>query len=92
MTAMSRGSPSSAGAAAATILYDGTPGLRWPASSVTASVSGHVLFSELRSHYLFEDALWPPFGKGNDKGKVEGIVGSLPPELPGADAKVPELR
>ena len=32
------------------------------------------VFSELRSHYLFEDRFGRP-GKGNDKDKVEGIVG-----------------
>ena len=32
------------------------------------------VFSGLRSHYLFEDRFGRP-GKGNDKGKVEGIVG-----------------
>ena len=32
------------------------------------------VFSQLRSHYLFEDRFGRP-GKGNDKGKVEGIVG-----------------
>ena len=32
------------------------------------------VFSELRSHYLFEDRFGRP-GKGNDKGKVEGMVG-----------------
>ena len=31
-------------------------------------------FSELQSHYLFEDKFGRP-GKGNDKGKVEGLVG-----------------
>ena len=31
-------------------------------------------FTELQSHYLFEDRFGRP-GKGNDKGKVEGIVG-----------------
>ena len=31
-------------------------------------------FSELQSHYLFEDRFGRP-GKGNDKGKVEGMVG-----------------
>ncbi len=31
-------------------------------------------FSELQSHYLFEDRYGRP-GKGNDKGKVEGVVG-----------------
>ena len=32
------------------------------------------VFSELVSHYLFEDRFVRP-GKGNDKGKVEGLVG-----------------
>jgi transposase len=32
------------------------------------------VFSELISHYLFEDRFGRP-GKGNDKGKVEGLVG-----------------
>ena len=32
------------------------------------------VFSELRSHYLFNDRFGRP-GKGNDKGKVEGLVG-----------------
>lgn len=32
------------------------------------------MFSELQSHYLFEDKIGRP-GKGNDKGKVEGLVG-----------------
>ncbi|NEK25151.1 hypothetical protein GV827_22555, partial [Sulfitobacter sp. JBTF-M27] len=32
------------------------------------------VFSELVSHYLFEDRFGRP-GKGNDKGKVEGTVG-----------------
>jgi hypothetical protein len=31
------------------------------------------MFSELQSHYLFEDRFGRP-GKGNDKGKVEGLV------------------
>ena len=31
-------------------------------------------FSELHSHYLFDDRFGRP-GKGNDKGKVEGLVG-----------------
>ena len=47
--------------------------------------------SELRSHYLFEDRFGRP-GKGNDKGKVEGIVGYCRRNFAGADAKVPELR
>ena len=32
------------------------------------------VFSDLVSHYLFEDRVGRP-GKGNDKGKVEGLVG-----------------
>ena len=32
------------------------------------------VFNELQSHYLFEDRFGRP-GKGNDKGKVEGLVG-----------------
>lgn len=32
------------------------------------------VFGELHSHYLFEDRFGRP-GKGNDKGKVEGLVG-----------------
>ena len=32
------------------------------------------MFAELQSHYLFEDRFGRP-GKGNDKGKVEGLVG-----------------
>ena len=31
-------------------------------------------FTELQSHHLFEDRFGRP-GKGNDKGKVEGMVG-----------------
>ena len=51
-----------------------TPGWRWRRSwgMVGASVPG--AFTELQSHYLFEDRLGRP-GKGNDKGKVEGTVG-----------------
>ncbi len=33
-----------------------------------------TLFSELQSHYLFKDKFGRP-AKGNDKGKVEGLVG-----------------
>ena len=33
-------------------------------------------FTELQSHYLFEDRFGRP-GKGNDKGKVEGMVGYM---------------
>jgi transposase len=32
------------------------------------------VFSELQSHYLFEDRFGRP-GKGNDKGNVEGVIG-----------------
>jgi len=32
------------------------------------------VFAELQSHYLFEDRFGRP-GKGNDKGKVEGLIG-----------------
>jgi len=32
------------------------------------------VFSELQSHYLFEDKFGRP-GKGNDKGNVEGVIG-----------------
>jgi hypothetical protein len=34
------------------------------------------VFSELQSHYLFEDRFGRPW-KGNDKGKVEGLVGYI---------------
>ena len=34
------------------------------------------VFSELQSHYLFLDRFGRP-GKGNDKGKVEGLVGFI---------------
>ena len=33
-------------------------------------------FSDLQSHYLFDDRFGRP-GKGNDKGKVEGLVGYM---------------
>jgi len=51
-----------------------TPGSRWPAFWVTASGNGRGCLAELQSHYLFEDRFGRP-GKGNDKGKVEGLVG-----------------
>ena len=47
--------------AVARILGDGTRQRTW-------------VFSELQSHYLFADRFGRP-GKGNDKGKVEGLVG-----------------
>ena len=34
------------------------------------------VFTELQSHYLFEDRFGRP-GKGNDKGKVEGLIGFI---------------
>ena len=55
------------------ILYDNT-------TLAVARILGDVrrqrtrVFSELQSHYLFEDRFGRP-GKGNDKGKVEGLVG-----------------
>ena len=55
------------------ILYDNT-------TLGVARILGDVrrqrtrVFSELQSHYLFEDRFGRP-GKGNDKGKVEGLVG-----------------
>ena len=39
------------------------------------------VFTELQSHYLFEDRFGRP-GKGNDKGKVEGLVGYARREFP----------
>ena len=47
-------------------------------------------FTELQSHHLFEDRFGRP-GKGNDKGKVEGMVGSSGAQLPGTRAVLPEL-
>jgi transposase len=55
------------------ILYDNT-------KLAVASILGDGkrqrtrVFTELQSHYLFEDRFGRP-GKGNDKGKVEGLVG-----------------
>jgi transposase len=55
------------------ILYDNT-------KLAVASILGDgrrlrtKVFSELQSHYLFADRFGRP-GKGNDKGKVEGLVG-----------------
>jgi transposase len=39
------------------------------------------VFSELVSHYLFEERFGRP-GKGNDKGKVEGLVGYARRDFP----------
>jgi transposase len=38
------------------------------------------MFSELQSHYVFADRFGRP-GKGNDKGKVEGLIGWVPRNL-----------
>jgi transposase len=47
------------------------------------------MFAELQSHYLFDDRFGRP-GKGNDKGKVEGLVGytrrNFMTPLPAADS------
>jgi len=47
-------------------------------------------FSELQSHYLFEEKFGRP-GKGNDKGKVEGLVGYARRKLYGTDSACGEL-
>ena len=55
------------------ILYDNT---RLAVSKIVEGgrrLRSHM-FSELQSHYLFDDRFGRP-GKGNDKGKVEGLVG-----------------
>ena len=55
------------------IVYDNT-------KIAVARILGHgrrqrtSAFSELQPHYLFEDRFGRP-AKGNDKGKVEGLVG-----------------
>jgi transposase len=61
------------GGAPRSILYDNTR------LAVARIVKGgrrlrSQMFAELQSHYLFEDRFGRP-GKGNDKGKVEGLVG-----------------
>ena len=55
-------------------------------------------FTELESHYLFEDRFGRP-GKGNDKGKVEGMVGYVRrnflapvPSFQSFDARMPTWR
>lgn len=61
------------GGVARSILYDNT-------TLAVARILGDGrrqrtrVFSELQSHYLFEDRFGRP-GKGNDKGKVEGLIG-----------------
>jgi len=56
-----------------TILYDNT---RLAVAKILGDGSRRrsKMFAELQSHYLFEDRFGRP-GKGNDKGKVEGLVG-----------------
>jgi transposase len=45
------------------------------------------VFSELQSHYVFADRFGRP-GKGNDKGKVEGLIGWIPcPRRPTTPAR-----
>ena len=51
-----------------------TPGLRWAKILGDGRRKRTRVFNELVSHYLFEDRFGRP-GKGNDKGKVEGLVG-----------------
>src|SRR5882762_3780903 len=64
---------SEAGVVPRSILYDNT-------KLAVARILGDgtrrrtKVFSELQSHYLFADRFGRP-GKGNDKGKVEGLVG-----------------
>ena len=60
------------------ILYDNT---RVAVAKIVKADGGRItgrtrsqMFAELQSHYLFEDRFGRP-GKGNDKGKVEGLVG-----------------
>ena len=60
------------------ILYDNT---RLAVARIVKADGGKNLrrlrsqmFAELQSHYLFDDRFGRP-GKGNDKGKVEGLVG-----------------
>ena len=55
-----------------------------------APVNAPGAFTELQSHYLFSDRFGRP-GKGNDKGKVEGMVGYMRPQLPGAGPVLREL-
>src|SRR6202035_4670117 len=51
-----------------------TPRSRWPASSVTASGNARACSPNCNRTTCFEDRFGRP-GKGNDKGKVEGLVG-----------------
>ena len=57
-----------------------TPSWRWPDPLRETLGDGRRqrtrAFTELQSHYLFDDRFGRP-GKGNDKGKVEGLVGYM---------------
>jgi len=73
------------------ILYDNTP-LAVAKILGDGTRSRSRMFAGLQSHYLFEDRFGRP-GKGNDKGKVEGMIGfarrtfMVPlPEAPDIDA------
>lgn len=61
------------GAVPLSILYDNTK-LAVAKILGTGIRKRSTLFAALQSHYLFEDRFGRP-GKGNDKGKVEGMVG-----------------
>ena len=63
-----------------------TPGWRWPGSWGTGSRKRTQAFTELQSHYLFDDRFGRP-GKGNDKGKGGGLGGIHEAELPGAHSR-----
>ena len=82
------GSPSSAVCRARSFMT--TPGLRWPASSVTASVSGHVCSASYDPITCSRTALAAP-ARGTTRARSRGSS-AIAAELPGADAKVPELR
>src|SRR4051794_35422584 len=76
------------------ILYDNT---RLAVARIVKSgerLRAHM-FAELQSHYLFNDRFGRP-GKGNDKGKVEGLVGyvrrNFMTPLPVADSFEPCTR
>ena len=55
------------------ILYDNT---KLAVARINGKRQRTRVFTELQSHYLFEDRFGRP-GKGNDKGKVEGLVGFI---------------
>ena len=50
------------------------PSWRWPGYLGDGRRQRTRAFTELQSHYLFNDRFGRP-GRGNDKGKVEGLVG-----------------